>query len=262
MSNNHHLALLEKGWTPPDRKHPLAGLHRKPLRFSYEMLVLQGPEDRSGAVHFEIFLLDAISRVSCEPVVVALHSQGEHRGYNWIDISVLRSRFCFGVEPKVRHVYTPGLPWKALEMLCGLVPPGGHITVDCNGLGHEETAMCLSHGVPPVATPPGFLIFNAGCGASFMIWESCRGCGQGPRKLQGFKAVDACDAEDKGRAMAKDIRKFLADCRDLPAELEPAKKRAKAVLNQLDSQSLERLLAPSVQLLSDPPSPTTQNQPS
>jgi hypothetical protein len=61
-----------------------------------------------------------------------------------------------------------------------------------------------------VATPLGYLMFLAGCGASFRDWYISEGGREGPRRLQGFKPLDAASAVSKAAAMAMELRAFLA----------------------------------------------------
>jgi len=53
------------------------------------------------------------------------------------------------------------------------------------------TARALTAGVPPRATPLGAAMAAAGCGVAFRDWYISEGGREGPRKLQGFRALDA-----------------------------------------------------------------------
>jgi hypothetical protein len=72
------------------------------------------------------------------------------------------------------------------QMLAALVPPGGHLMVEYDSPFHEATARMLTLGYPPVTTPLGRRLFQAGV-RSYRDWYISEGGREGPRKLQGFK---------------------------------------------------------------------------
>jgi hypothetical protein len=73
----------------------------------------------------------------------------------------------------------------------------------------QDTAHSLALGIPPVATPLGYMLFLAGCGAGFKDWHFAEGGIEGPRKLQGYKALDNQHAQIKAREIAQELTSFL-----------------------------------------------------
>ena len=100
----------------------------------------------------------------------------------------------------------------------------------------RSTERMLSLGLPPVATPLGYLMFLAGCGASFRDWYISEGGREGPRRLQGFKPLDEASAVSKAAAMTAELRTLLAlSPRREQREWEaPARRLARRVLRRLD----------------------------
>jgi len=202
-------ALLERRWSLPAREdHPLGRLQGRvvgPAR----LLVLLGPKNAVGAVYFQAFLKLADGRLSVEPLLLGLHNSGRYPAYNWIDVIRYEDSAAFeggeGLDLAAR-----GLERRLFRLLGQLIPPGGHLMVEYESEGQRLTERMLTLGVPPVATPLGYLLFLSGCGASFRDWYISEGGREGPRKLQGFKPLDDEDARRKGHSMAEELRQFLA----------------------------------------------------
>ncbi len=73
---------------------------------------------------------------------------------------------------------------------------------------HRDTKTGLDRGYPPVITPPGFLLFAAGCGMGFKDWYFAEGGREGPEKLQGYKSINAEVAREKAERMLQEVRAF------------------------------------------------------
>jgi hypothetical protein len=195
-------ALLERRWSLPAREdHPLGRLQGHALGPA-RLLVLLGPKNAFGASYFQVFLRLASGRLSAEPLLLGLHNSGRYPAYNWIDVIRYQGNTAFeGGE---------GLDRRLFRLLGQLIPAGGHLMVEYESEGQRLTERMLSLGVPPVATPLGYLLFLSGCGASFRDWYISEGGREGPRKLQGFKPLNAEDARRKAQSMAEELRQFLA----------------------------------------------------
>ena len=228
-------ALLERGWSlPGPEAHPLGRLQGRSLGVG-RLLALLGPKSSAGARYFQLFLHLPDGRVS-HAFLLGLHNSGPFPAYNWIDVARYDGATSFaGGE----DIALAGAPERRLfRLLGGLIPPGGHLMLEYESAHARSTERMLSLGLPPVATPLGYLMFLVGCGASFRDWYISEGGREGPRRLQGFKPLDAARAADKAAAMAAELGAFLAPkAHPPPAEALPPRK------DQREWDTLARRLA-------------------
>jgi hypothetical protein len=197
------------------------------------LLILLGPQNSVGARYFQLFLRLANGELS-HAFLLGLHSSGRFPAYNWIDVARYDGVAGFvGGE----DIALAGAPEHRLFRLLGdLIPPGGHLMLEYESAHARSTERMLSLGLPPVATPLGYLMYLAGCGASFRDWYISEGGREGPRRLQGFKPLDEASATSKAAAMAAELRAFLAfPARDDRREWEAVARRlARRVLSRLE----------------------------
>ncbi len=216
--------LTEKGWTLADeRLHPLGSLQSRAVD-SYKLVVLLGPKNRYGASYFQAFLRNESGEIGQRPAVIGLYSQGRYPGYNWIEIGSL--------SPPASSGSSRELPRQLLTHLADLIPPGGHMMVEYDSPEQQDTARALALGIPPVLTPLGYMLFLAGCGTSFKDWHFAEGGIEGPRKLQGYKALNERHALIKAGETAREIIAFLDRLPpEAGSELErAAQEKASAIL--------------------------------
>lgn len=201
--------LQDNGWTLVDgRQHPLGNLQGKAVD-SYELVVLLGIKNRFGASYFQVFLQNESGEVSQQPVVVGLHNQGKYPSYNWIEIISLSSRVSFGSGEEALDTSLNGLTRQLFQQLADLIPPGGHMMVEYDSPHQQDTARSLALGIPPILTPLGYMLLLIGCGAGFKDWHFAEGGSEGPRKLQGYKALNSQHAKLKIQETTKELTKFL-----------------------------------------------------
>ena len=232
-------SLQDKGWTlVDDRQHPLGNLQGKAID-SYELVVLSGIRNRFGAGYFQVLLRNESGEVSRQPVVIGLHNQGEYPSYNWIEIISLSSRVSFGSGEEVLDTSLNGLTRQLFEHLADLIPPGGHMMVEYDSPEQQDTADCLALGIPPIATPLGYMLFLIGCGAGFKDWYFAEGGSEGPRKLQGYKALNSQHAQLKMEETVKELTDFLdrLSSKDVPELERAAQGRALDILNRFKQQN-------------------------
>ena len=171
-----------------------------------------GPRNSVGALYFRCYLVTEIGRTR-EPVVFGLQHQGPFPGNNWVDVAEYRDVLTLPDERAVE--VSEGIERRIFGWLAGLVPPGGHLMAEYESPSRTLTARALALGVPPVATPLGATLRAVGCGAAIRDWYFPEGGREGPRKLQGFRAVDSAHERRRAAEMVQGLQAFLADERDL-----------------------------------------------
>jgi len=228
--------MPDNGWVPATTTgHPLSRLDGKPLG-GRSLQILIGPRTRYGADYFEVLLRDK-ANISSDFILLALFHSGPYPGYNWIEIIKL--------VPDTRLAdQNISLSETDIEPLFGylaeMIPPGGHIMVEYESELWSETRYALDCGIPPILTPMGFLMFKSGCGIAFKDWYFAEGGSEGPRKLQGYKALN----QEHRIAREKDIATEIQDLIDKKAPQRcqrfwsPARNRGKEILAMLDNQGI------------------------
>jgi len=232
-------SLRENGWTlADDQQHPLGNLQGKTVD-SYELVVLLGIKNRFGASYFQVLLRNESGEVIQQPVVIGLHNQGEYPSYNWIEIISLSSRVSFGSGEEVLDISLNGLTRQLFQYLADLIPPGGHMMVEYDSPEQQDTADSLALGIPPIVTPLGYMLFLIGCGAGFKDWHFAEGGSEGPRKLQGYKALNSQHAKLKIEETIKELTTFLdrLSSKDVSELERAAQGRALDILNRFKQQN-------------------------
>ena len=219
----------ERGWTLANAGNPLGSLQGKSLGF-HMLVVWLGTKNRFGARYFQVFLKNPSGEVSRKPVLLGLFNQGRYPSYNWIEVVGFDP-----VEP-IRDIAASGLARQLFQYLASLIPPGGHLMVGYDSPAEQDTARSLSLGIPPVATPLGYLMFLIGCGAGFKDWYFAESGSEGPRKLQGYKALNREQAQIKAEEMIRELKAFLSRPSLLPgSKLERVVRgRARTVISQYE----------------------------
>jgi hypothetical protein len=186
--------------------HGLAGLEtsRGPLRLDG---VRRGrfPEERDAEVY---------AGVTSRPVIRLKHFAGR-RSANvnpWIEATVDGDDESFLAE--------------LVAALAGLLPPGGYLMITYGG---DETEFGLKRRFPPVATPIGTALYDAGA-TWFKDWYYPEGWMEGSFKLQGNLAHSDEAAAANRSSIRAEVTAWLADSSDADELLERARRRAEAVL--------------------------------
>ncbi|MFP3880167.1 MAG: DUF1122 family protein [Dehalococcoidia bacterium] len=201
--------LTEKGWTSPGvQEHVLGDLQGKTLEGN-PLIVMMGPKNRFGATYFQAFLRNALGETSQKPVIKGLHSQGRYPAYNWIEVINLAPKLRFGSREEISLSIPSHTTVQLFRHLADLLPPGGHMMVEYDSPGQRDTARSLTLGIPPIATPLGYLLFLVGCGNGFRDWYFAEGGSEGPRKLQGHKALNSQHARIKAEETSRELTIFL-----------------------------------------------------
>jgi len=219
-------------WTTVEgSSNPLAQLEGRPL-LGASLVVMLGPQNRYGARYFQTKLRDSAGRGS-QPFLLALHQSGPYPSVNWIEVVRLDRTLVF---PNQEIILSEEEMVRLFRYLSDLIPPGGHIMVEYDSAEWKETRLSISCGIPPVATPLGSMLFRIGCGVAFKDWWFAEGGSEGPRKLQGYKALDEDHRRARAADMAAELRSFLqraepsGGCHQV---WESAQKRATEILSLL-----------------------------
>ncbi len=110
--------------------------------------------------------------------------------------------------------------------------------VEYDSPDQQDTAFSLALDIPAIATSLGYRLFLIGCGVGFKDWHFAEGGSEGPRKLQGYKALNREHAQLKTKETLQELRAFLDRLPSMEgSELErAARDRALAILNKFKQQ--------------------------
>ena len=196
--------------------HRLAALDGADLVGGVTLDVRLGPRSAVGSTYFRCYL-DTGEGITTAPVVFGLQNDGAYPGFNWVE--VLDYFASIPLDGGATFDVTPEVERALFERLASLVPPGGHLMAEYDSGARSLTARALSARVPPVATPLGALLFEVGCGVAFRDWYISEGGREGPRKLQGFRALDDDHARTRGLEAVDALDAFLAERGSLADDL-------------------------------------------
>lgn len=189
---------------------------------------------------FDLYLEDSAGRLSLAPVFSGVYSAGRPSIYvvGWIDgICYDWGRFARWEETV--DLTVGGLDGLLMAELGRLIPAGGRMWLAYEAFAHEgrmhrDTRQALALGLPLIATPIGYLLYQAGCWCGLRDWYIPEGWREGPRKLQGNRPVDDAHARRRAAETVAVLRDFLARPPAGDAELmDAARMRAETVLEEL-----------------------------
>jgi len=220
--------------------HPLAVLDGARVGDDVTLEAWLGLTNAVGATYFRLHLIGPDGARSADPVLAGLQNHGPFPGYNWVEVTWYEPLLLMtngrGVE------VPPGIEREIFAALAALVPPGGHLMAEYESPARAITARCLAQRVPPLATPLGALLASVGCGAALRDWYIPEGGREGPRKLQGFRAVSPGHERLRAAEMRTALERYLADKADRDWSVQ-------AVARPLAQAALERLRG----VLGEPP---------
>jgi hypothetical protein len=113
-----------------------------------------------------------------------------------------------------------------VRALADLLPPGGYLMV---GYGDDETERALKRRVPPVASPLGKALYDAGC-TWFKDWYYPEGWMEGGMKLQGNKPVSDEARQANEEALRAELEEWLERERSDDEIIRRARGRAVEIL--------------------------------
>ena len=134
------------------------------------------------------------------------------------------------VAPWIEASLSDGDEQLAAELvraLAAVLPPGGYLMVS---YGDDETERGLKRRFPPVVTPLGKALYDAGC-TWFKDWYYPEGWMEGAMKLQGNKPVSDEAREANVAELRAEVEEWLRRVEGSSEELVTrARERAEALL--------------------------------
>ena len=199
--------------------HPLHILEGREVGDGVFLAVEIGKRNRVGSTNFRVFLNSTTLGMSEVPVLIGLQNSGKFPGFNWVEVT----SFNYSIEFAKGVVEIPdSIDLNIIRTLSELVPTGGHMMIEYDSLARRNTARALASKVPPIITPLGSMMFSVGCGVAFKDWYISEGGREGPRKLQGFKAVDSEHEQKRYREALVSIEKCMETFAELDWDIQMA----------------------------------------
>jgi hypothetical protein len=188
---------------------------------------------------FSVFIVDSSGRESDNPVFEGIYSSGiEPYIDGWIDGHYYEEAAFGGRRIKLSET---GLDLKLFEKVGRTLRPSWSFMVayesfEKAGKTITETSQGLNCGIPPVATPLGYLLFSTGR-LKIKDWYFPEGGNEGMPKLEGIGFMDRKHAARMKKETVKEVSLFLKNGKCQNKELEvPAKRRAERVLQEIKNR--------------------------
>jgi hypothetical protein len=179
----------------------LVGLDGVNLGDLKTVLLNVGPGRASGERRFALALEDEKGATLDPPVIEGLYFEGFGRWYRpWLEVRYNR-------ELSTLDLGGSGEEEALFKLLCSILPPGSHIMVPYRT--HRISAMALMFGVPPAASPLGYLMYVGGC-RWYKDWYFAEGFMEGEEKLQATKPLDDARRRAKTVAIRDELRDYLS----------------------------------------------------
>lgn len=169
--------------------------------------------ERVGWAHISIGLAGADGRRIGGPVMTAIVSGGGRGVKPWIEARLYPELLVGGRRIGTR---AEGIEDQLIAIMGAAIPPGGHLMIDYESGGQEQTFNELRLGAPAAATELGARMLAAGLAGDFKDWYFSEGGHEGPRKLQANKPPDEKSRRAASDKRIRELRSFLT--RPLPAE--------------------------------------------
>lgn len=203
--------------------------------FKLKLTSVRPVKPRAGWMYFTLCLAQRNGATSRSPVMTGIVSGGGRGVQPWFECRLYpQVELASG---KMLDARAEGLESKVVEAVGKLVPPGGHLMVDYENAGQEETFAELVLRVPPAASHLGALMFRAGFRGHFKDWYFSEGGHEGPRKLQANKSPNAAEARRALAAhreeLAAFVKRALPERPDQPAVIRKAQTRARTLLKEM-----------------------------
>lgn len=213
-----------------DSAHPLQQLDGRPLGLGVLHLARLAPTAKSGWREFDLVL--SVAQHACSPPVVrGVYSAGGKWVTPWIEIVDYRPSVGCGegvVDLAQQRAQVP-----LFRLLADLLPVGAHLMLGCESPSHGDTYLALCRGVPPVATPLGQVLLEAGF-PRVKFFDLPEGGKEGQKKLWAEKPLDDRTAAAWAELTRTQLRTFLQE----PGRTAEEQARAEAALRHLERHAL------------------------
>jgi hypothetical protein len=174
---------------------------------------------RGGWRYVKISLRDSRGKTSTGSLMTGIVSAGGRGVSPWIECRLFPIVTSGSGRDSI-DARALGLEAKIVAILGDLIPPGGHLMIDYENPGQEETFAELVLRVPPAASYLGALMFEAGFRGDFKDWYFSEGGHEGPRKLQANKSPNEAAARQALASHRRELSTFVA--RSLPSDQSQA----------------------------------------
>ncbi|HVA80172.1 MAG TPA: DUF1122 family protein, partial [Candidatus Binataceae bacterium] len=178
---------------------------------------------RVGWFRIEVGLAGEDGRRSGGPVMTAIVSGGGRGVKPWIECRLYPE---LSAGRRTIRMRDEGVEDELIAILGAVIPPGGHLMIDYESGGQEQTLDELRLRVPPAATSLGARMLAAGLAGELKDWYFSEGGHEGPRKLQANRPLAAAAARRQSAERIRELRDFLK--RPLPKSYADAKIVAQA----------------------------------
>lgn len=186
--------------------------------------------------HFQLLLVNSNGEASDAPIFRGLYNAGRPSIYvpTWLD-----GEFVEDVDVQGIPVDLADLAPKIANLIGTLIPAGGRLWFAYEAFLGEgelarETRVALAARVPLLTTPIGFLLYTAGCWVGLRDWDIPEGGREGPRKMQGNKALNSEHARERAEEMVYLLDTFISTTAN-DSTIARAQERARLVVPSLRS---------------------------
>jgi hypothetical protein len=173
-------------------------------------LILSGVREiqhRGGWLRFELTLREPGSQPALTPFLGGIISGGGRGVMPWLEGRLYPSLdIANGQQFDARGA---GLEAELIKLIGTLIPAGGHLMIEYESPGQNETHRELLLQVPPAASYLGALMFAAGFRGHFKDWYISEGGHEGLRKLQGNKSPNEAAAREALQSNLKELEEFI-----------------------------------------------------
>jgi hypothetical protein len=194
-------------------------------RFTLKVTGIRPVRPRTGWLYVDIALKDPQGELSATHLITAIVSGGGRGVKPWVECRIFpHMEFPHGQATDARKL---GLEAGVIRLLGRLIPAGGHLMIDYDSGGQDQTLAELVARVPPASTYLGELMFRAGFRGQFKDWYFSEGGHEGPRKLQANKSPNPAAARAAIAEHLTILKQFVR--RPLPREA-PARELIRGAL--------------------------------
>lgn len=175
--------------------------------YRLELAELKPVRPRTGWLYAAIAVCAGAGEHSRTPLAMGIVSGGGRLVMPWMELRIYPTvEFPDGSTLDARAA---GLEAGFINLIGQIIPAGGHLMIEYESPGQNETHAELLLRVPPAATHLGWMMFHAGFRGAFKDWYISEGGHEGPRKLQANKSPTPTAAHEALIAHREELSVFL-----------------------------------------------------